>query len=76
MALDELRRLPSHDVEQTLSDRATYSAQALRSIAAELGLRIPSKTTRLSLVEKITKSLGNRRGYQYLRGDATDDPAV
>ena len=73
MALDELRQMPSHDVEQTLSDRAAYSAQALRAIAAELGLRIPSKTTRLSLVEKISKTLGNRWGYQYLRGDAPND---
>lgn len=73
MALDELRQLPSHDVERTLSDRAAYSAQALRAIAAELGLRIPSKTTRLSLVEKIAKTLGNRWGYQYLRGDAPKD---
>ena len=69
--LDELRRLPSHDVERVLADRTTYKAQTLRAIAAELGLRIPSKATRLSIVEKITKSLANRRGYEYLRGSET-----
>ncbi len=69
--LDELRRLPSHDVERALADRTTYKAQSLRAIAAELGLRIPSKATRLSIVEKITKSLANRRGYEYLRGPET-----
>ena len=40
----------------------------MRAIAAELGLRIPSKATRLSIVEKIAKTLANRRGYEYLRG--------
>lgn len=70
-ALDELRQLPSHDVEQALSNRATYNVQALKTIAAELGLRIPSKTTRLSIVEKVTKTLSNRRGYQYLRDGAS-----
>ena len=66
--LDELRQLPSHDVERTLADRTTYKVPTLRAIAAELGLRIPSKATRLSIVEKIAKVLANRRGYEYLRG--------
>lgn len=69
--LDELRQLASHDVERALADRTTYKAPALRAIAAELGLRIPSKATRLSIVEKITRSLANRRGYEYLRGPET-----
>ena len=69
-ALDELRKLSSDEVERTLSDRASYNVQTLRAIAAQLGLRIQSKATRLSIVEKITKTLANRRGYQYLREGA------
>ena len=72
-ALDELRKLSSAEVERTLSDRASYNVQALRALAAQLGLRIPSKTTRLSIVERITKTLANRWGYQYLREGAHDD---
>ena len=71
-ALDELQQLSSDELEHTLSDRAAYNVQTLRAIATQLGLRIPSKTTRLSIVEKITKTLANRRGYQYLREGAGD----
>ena len=66
-ALNELQQLSSDELEQTLSDRTTYNVQTLRAIATQLGLRIPSKMTRLSIVEKITKTLANRWGYQYLR---------
>ena len=69
-ALDELRKLSSDEVERALSDRASYNVQTLRAIAAQLGLRIQSKATRLSIVEKITKTLANRRGYHYLREGA------
>ena len=71
-ALDELQRLSSDEVEQALSDRASYNVQTLRAIATQLGLKIPSKATRLSIVEKITKVLANRRGYQYLREGTHD----
>lgn len=75
-ALDELQQLSSDELEQVLSDRAAYNVQTLRAIATQLGLRIPSKTTRLSIVEKITKTLANRRGYQYLREGAGDREQV
>lgn len=65
-----MRKLSSDEVERTLSDRASYNVQTLRAIAAQLGLRTQSKATRLSIVEKITKTLANRRGYQYLREGA------
>ena len=65
--LDELQKMPSQDVERTLTDRKTYTVAALRAIASQLGLRIPSKATRLAVAERITKALSNRRGYQYLR---------
>lgn len=66
-ALDELQKMPSQEIERTLTDRKTYTVAALKAIASQLGLRIPSKATRLSVAERITKALSNRRGYQYLR---------
>lgn len=66
-ALDRLQRMPSQEVAEALADRKTYNVAALRAIASQIGLRIPAKTTRLSIAEKITKSLANRRGYEYLR---------
>ena len=72
-ALDELRNLSSEMVEQALADRASYNVQALRALAAQLGLRIPARATRLSIVERITKTLANRWGYQYLREGTHDD---
>ena len=66
-ALDGLRQMSSDEVERALSDRASYSIPTLKAIAMELGLRIPSRRTRLSIVERITKTLANSRGYQYLR---------
>ena len=66
-ALDRLQQMPSQEVAEALADRKTYNVAALRAIASQIGLRIPAKTTRLSIAEKITKSLANRRGYEYLR---------
>lgn len=66
-ALDRLQQMPSQEVAETLADRKTYNVATLRAIASQMGLRIPTKTTRLSIAEKITKSLANRRGYEYLR---------
>lgn len=65
--LDGLQKMPSQEIERTLTDRKTYTVAALRAIASQLGLRIPSRATRLSVAEKISKALSNRRGYQYLR---------
>ena len=72
-ALDELQKLPSEEIERALSDRASYNVQALKALATQLGLRIPSKATRLSIVQRITKTLANRWGYQYLREGAHGD---
>ena len=75
-ALDELQQLSSDEVEQALSNRASYNVQTLRAIATQLGLRIPSKATRLSIVEKIAKTLANRWGYQYLREGTPDSEQI
>lgn len=64
---EELKGLPPHDVERKLADRRKYSVSMLRKIGGELGLHLPSKSTRLSIIEKIVKKTGNLRGYNYLR---------
>lgn len=69
-ALDELQGMSSQEVERILADRRKYNVEALRAIGAQLGLRIPSRASRLSIAEKITKALANQRGYQYLREGA------
>lgn len=74
-ALDQLQRMPTQEVEGILADRKQYNVEALRAIAAQLGVRIPSRASRLSIAEKITKALANRRGYQYLREGADQLPA-
>lgn len=66
-ALEELQRMPSQEVANTLADRKMYKVDALKAIAAQLGLRTTSKATRLSIAEKVTKALANQRGYQLLR---------
>ena len=73
-AVGQLEHMPSQDVAQELADRKTYTVAALRAIAAQLGLRIPSKATRLSIVDRITKALANRWGYRYLREGAAHLP--
>lgn len=72
MTIEKLQQLSPEMMEQALSDRATYNVQILRAIALQLGLKIPSRATRLSIAEKITKTLVNRRGYHYLREGTHD----
>ena len=62
-----LKGLSPSDVESRLADKKKYNVLMLRQIGKELGLRIPSRSTRLSIVEKIVKKTSNLRGYKYLR---------
>ena len=64
---EELKRHSSGDVERRLADKRKYNIPMLKQIGGELGLSIPSKSTRLSIIEKITKKTANLRGYNYLR---------
>lgn len=63
----ELKGLPPHDVERELADRQKYNVSMLKQIGGELGLHLPSRSTRLSIIEKIVKKTANLRGYNYLR---------
>ncbi len=64
---EELKGLPSRDVERELADRQKYNVSMLKQIGGELGLHLPSRSTRLSIIEKIVKKTANLRGYNYLR---------
>ena len=62
----ELENVPGDQVHYRLLDR-TYSVALLRQIGDELGIRIPSKATRSSVIDIIASKLANRRGYDILR---------
>ena len=64
---EEIKGLSQEEAERKLADGKKYKIAMLRQIGEELGLNFPSKSTRLSIVEKITKKLDNLRGYDSLR---------
>ena len=64
---EELKGLSPQDVERKLADKRKYNVSMLRQIGGELGLHVPSRSTRLSIIEKIVKKTANLRGYDYLR---------
>ena len=69
---EELKGLPPQDVERELADRQKYNVSMLRQIGGELGLQLPSRSTRLSIIEKIVKKTANLRGYNYLRQGSSE----
>ena len=62
----KLRDMPPGDVGQVLADKRKYNVSILRQIGNELGISLTSKSTRLAMIEKISKTLANRWGYDYL----------
>ena len=62
-----LKELSPEDVERRLSDKRKYNVPMLKQIGKELGITIPSKSSRLSITEKIVKKTANMRGYSHLR---------
>ena len=62
----KLRDMPPGEVEQVLADKGKYNVSMLRQIGGELGIRLPSKSTRLAMIDRISKALANRWGYDYL----------
>lgn len=64
---EELKELSPRDVERKFANNRKYTIPILRQIAGALGINIPSKSTRLSIIEKIAKKIANLRGYNYLR---------
>lgn len=68
--LDKLRSMSPENVRTELSDKRTYNVPTLRTIANSIGVRMPSKSTRTSMVERLVTVIGNRSGYEYLRNQA------
>lgn len=64
---EELKTLSPQDIDRRLADKKKYTVPMLKRIGGELGLNFPSKSTRLSIIEKISKKTANLRGYSYLR---------
>ena len=62
-----LKALAPEDVERRLADKKKYNVPMLKQIGKELGLHIPSKASRISIMEKIVKKTANLRGYDHLR---------
>ena len=62
----ELETLSGDQVQHRLLDKS-YSVALLRQIGGELGIRIPSKASRSSVIDTIASKLSNRRGYEILR---------
>ena len=65
-AAKELKSMPPEEVDRALMDKDKYSVSMLRQVGGELGLRLPSKSTRLAMIDKISRALANRWGYEYL----------
>lgn len=61
-----LENLSGDRVRHRLVDKS-YSVALLRQIGSELGIRIPSRASRSSIVDTIAGKLANRRGYEILR---------
>ncbi len=62
----ELESLSEEQVQHRLLSES-YSVALLRQIGGELGIRIPSRASRSSVIDTIAGRLANRRGYDILR---------
>lgn len=62
----ELETLSGDQVQYRLLDKS-HSVALLREIGGQLGIRIPAKANRSSVIDTIAGKLANRRGYDILR---------
>ena len=68
---DELKGASPEEIRIALSQRAGGCTVAdLRQIAAAMGVRVQSKTSRSAIVDQIVKRAENEAGYDYLREHA------
>ncbi|MDD9818704.1 MAG: hypothetical protein OXU61_11325 [Gammaproteobacteria bacterium] len=67
MIASQLKPLSPEEVYKKFEDKKAFPVATLRQVAGELGVRVPSKSTRAYLVERISKKVSNLRGYNYLR---------
>lgn len=64
---NQLKPLSPEEVYKKFENKKAFPVATLRQVAGELGVRVPSKSTRAYLVERISKKVSNLRGYNYLR---------
>lgn len=63
----QIKDMSSQDLNIELSDKNAYKVIFLKQIASEIGIKVDSRATRASIIEKISKKISNTRGYEYLR---------
>ena len=63
----QIKDMSSQDLNKELSDKNVYKVIFLKQIASEIGIKVDSRATRASIIEKISKKISNTRGYEYLR---------
>lgn len=69
--IDDLRGSPTNEIRTSFSERVNGCTVAdLKQIAASIGLRVGSKTTKSAIIEQIAKQAENEAGYAYLREHA------
>lgn len=68
--VDKLRVMSPESVRAELGDKRTYNVVTLRAIGNSIGIPMPTKSTRTSMIEKLVNAIGNRSGYEYLRNHA------
>ncbi len=70
--LDELRALPTEEIQKRLNDYKQVTMSDLRAMAGRLGLKYEERMKRQELVDRIVKlGFANVRGYDLLRGRST-----
>jgi len=75
--LEAVRSLPGDEIRSELLAQDRHPVSELRAIALEMGIRPSQKLSRDSLVQQITTTIVNDRGYRALRGEHerdNDDP--
>lgn len=65
--VQNIREISPNELEKKLEDKKIYKLIVLKKIANELSIKVDSKMTRASIIEKISKKISNIRGYDYLR---------
>jgi ribosomal protein L17 len=63
----QIKELSSEEVRNKLGGKSGYKVAFLRQVAQELGIKVNSKTTKMAIIEKISKKISNIQGYDYLR---------
>lgn len=70
---EQIKGLSPEELNQKLEDTNKYKVILLKQIANELGIKVESKASRSSIIEKISTKISNVRGYEYLRNRKSEE---